>query len=263
MEYNLRAMMRCVVLAIAAVLGVMGCERSTARQRSGEALENAEASPEGASRPARPARAASRVRFRVECFDVYSGCPAVRGLPALSGDGARVAIADTGPEDGRDEFVLTVRILDATTSDELQAFAVMTQEDRVSGLNPDTEEMSPALRAAIESRLQAVQQVLGTGDFRPLIALGSVSADQPGESTRDFRAHFDGRDLTVLEGQEERWKKALEALPERDMGSLRCGPFPVAGATVWVNRSPGLVLALVHYTSTHLCDLPSRFFAWR
>jgi hypothetical protein len=211
-----------------------------------------------------PALAGTGQHFAIDCFDVYAECPPVRGLPALSADGAYVAIADTGPEDARDEFVLTLRVLAVAPAAEHRALPILTHEDRISGLDAQTDELSEALRQAVQARIAAADQLLADQGFAALPYLGTVHQARPGQETAGLRAAFDGRELTIHDHGQVRWRRAIGDSVSFVLGDdTRCGPFPVAEIAVWADRASGVALARVVYTTSDICQIEDRILVWR
>lgn len=253
--------MKAPLVALAFLLGFgsTGCEK--AAHRPDESLSNQKSVEPGAARPM-PVKPTGPSHFNIDCFDAYATCRAVRGLPAVSRDGTRIAIAETGEENARDEFVLTVVYLDSATGADVQRVPIMTLEDRVSGLDPDTEAMSPALRKTLEARVAAADASLHQAGFQALLALGVVDAERPGEPVAGLRASFDGTHLTVAEGDAVQWRESVHSSLER-AGEAGCSSGQIAEIAVWVRRSPSTLLARVGFTTAHMCDVSSRYQSWR
>lgn len=235
-----------------------GCEKPTGH-RADDSLSNLE-SDEGAARPVSPRSV--RTHFNIDCFDVYAECKAVKGLPAVSADGARIAVADTSDESARDEFVLTLLYLDSASGDVVERMPIMTLEDRASGLDPNTEAMSPTLRATLEARVVKADQELARGGFQPMLFLGVVDGERPGEPVSGLVATFTGKDVRVTEGATELWRRPVGPVLTA-AGSAGCVSDQIAELRVWVRRKPAALLARVSFTTAHMCDVSSQYQAWR
>lgn len=262
MSYNPRMGPRWY--AFIGLLALAGCGNPSvysSRDITAPPVEAASAPAAAAPAPA-PAKASSH--FAIECFDVYAECAPVRGLPALSADHARVALADSGPEDARDEFVLSVRVLDVTSGAELRDLPVLTHEDRVSGLDAETGELSEELRRTVQARIAAVEQMLAAGGFAALAYLGTVHQARAGEEAAGMRATFDGRELTIHDQGRARWRRAIGDSVSFVLDSgAHCGPFPVAEIAVWADRAAGVALARVSYTTSDICQIEDRYLVLR
>ena len=203
-----------------------------------------------------------------DCLETYSGCPPTEGLPALSADGKRVAVPDFGPDSPRDIRVLTVRILDVDSNDQVQALPVLTSADYGQGIDEMSGERTAAFEAELDTRIQAVDRVMAEGGYGSLTALGTVHEDRPGEEVGGLRAVFDGSMLTVVDARDGqvRWRRAIgpskvwKPTPELD---IVCGPFPVADVSVWVSRKPSVIVALVTYVGADLCATEYPYLVWR
>ena len=244
-------------LAVGPLIGLSACEKPT--QRTDDGL--AHSSDQGAARPM-PVALAVQPHFNIDCFDVYAACKAVRDLPAVSADGTRIAIAATRDENARDEFVLTVIYLDSQTGAERERIPIMTLEDRARGLDPDTEAMSPALRATLEARTKSVDEALARGGFKPMLFLGVVDEERPGKSVSGLQASFDGQRVQVREGEKEVWNQPVKSVLS-DAGEAGCSSEQIAELAVWVRSAPRALLARVSFTTAHMCDVSSQYQAWR
>ena len=252
----------CRYAALFGLVALAACGHTHAEPPRDTTLANVRRVDAPASSQPTPAPASHH--FAIECFDVYAECDPVRDLPALSADGARVAIADTGPEDARDEFVLSLRVLDVASGAELRSLPILTHEDRISGLDPDTGELSEALRQAVETRIDAADQLLAAEGFTALPYLGTVHQGEPGPRVADLYAVFDGRELTIHDQDRVRWRRAIgDSVSFVLRDDARCGPFPVAEIAVWADRTSGVALARVSYTSSDICEIEDRILVWR
>lgn len=236
----------------------VSCEKPQPQLPGDEGPDEPELSNQSAARPA----LAVRAHFAIDCFDVYAECKAVRHLPAVSADGTRIALADTRDEDARDEFVLTLVYLDSATGAELSRVPIMTLGDRARGLHPDTEAMSPALRATLEKRVAAADQELTRAGFQPLLFLGTVDEERPGKPVAGLRATFDGTHVVVDDGDKQLWRRAVRPVLT-DAGVAGCSSAQIAELGVWVRRAPRTLLARVSFTTAHMCDVSSQYQAWR
>lgn len=267
--------MKACVSIIGVLIAIASCEKTGTVQHPADSLANGDEQQQpGASRPAR----ALKPHFFVECFDVYAECRAARGLPAVSSDGSRVAIADTGAKNARDEFVISVRIAHVGTRQPDDVFPLMTYDDRATGLDQDTGEPTPALRRQIETRIDHVETLLARGDYRPLTYLGKVHEQRSSDVVGGMRATFDGRALTIASGDAVRWRREIEPWRGSDDAQVDapsqspsgdtsasvsdtrgCGSYPVAEIHVWVHHGSGIALARVSYTTLHGCDVAPRY----
>jgi hypothetical protein len=253
----------CLV-ALAMLAGMsMGCEKS------GGAPDSPTTAP-GAARPAPlPSKATNRSagpKFRLECFDAYAGCPAVVGIPAISSDGKRVAVPDYGPDTGRDELILTMRIMAIATGKVVSETPLLTYRDYDRGRDPDTDQWTEKFRAELGDRVRAFEQVLVQGDYQPLLPLGTVHEDSPGEDVAGLRARFDGQQLVIEDTatSEPLWQRPVTPSTPFDRGDGEiCGPFPVADVSVWVSRERGVAVARPTYIGSDLCPTEYPYLVWR
>lgn len=242
---------------------------SSAGPAASPAETGATAAASSAETGAAPAAGQGGSHVSVDCLvDAYAGCDATRGLPALSADGARVAVPDFGPDSPRDERILTVHILDIDRNAVVRSMFVLGYEDHAQGVDGMTGAVSPALRATLEQRIAAVDQVLNAGGFRPLLSLGRVHEARPGPEVAGMQATFDGTTLTVFDLREGRvrWRRDIGPSPvwKPDPGlDLVCGPFPVADIEVWASREPSVLLAHVTYIGADLCATEYPYMVWR
>ncbi|MEM9490700.1 MAG: hypothetical protein AAGC55_16250, partial [Myxococcota bacterium] len=159
----------------------MGCERQRPSATRANATAEQPGSDERAAEPeaARPGPSKSAgPRIDPRCFDVYAECPATVGLPAVSADGQRVAVPDFGPVSPRDEFVLTVRIVEVAGGAEVSQSPLLTQDDRARSADPMTGQLSAEMYQQVEARVATLEQTLKQGGFTPLVALGRVHQQQ-------------------------------------------------------------------------------------
>jgi hypothetical protein len=262
------------LLAFLAIALAVACQKQPVAVPLGSSATDAPgvpAAPAATSGAPGDARDAVRPGPRVvaACLvDSYAECEPLAGLPALSADGRRVAVPDSGPDSPRGERILTVRVLDVDRGTELRALPMLTYEDRDEGVDDMTGEVAPALMAELDRRIAALDRVLDEGGFRPLAALGTVHEDRPGQEVDGLRATFDGSELTVVDLREGRvrWRRAIGRSkvwkPDPNL-DLTCGPFPVADVTVWVSREPGVIVALVTYIGADVCATEYPFLVWR
>ncbi|WP_428265818.1 hypothetical protein [Haliangium sp.] len=215
-----------------------------------------ELAPDGSALPA--------PRIDRECLDPYAGCPAAVGLPALSADGARVAVPDRGPDSERDQRALTIRILAVAGGAELGHYDIIQVVD-YELLDPASGELTDALRARVDPRIEAVRRVLDEGGFRPLTALGTVHEQRAGAEVDGLRASFDGEALEVFDARlgQVRWHRALGPSAAEVEDGRDCGPFAVAEVQVWVSREAGVIVAQVVYLSDEMCAPEQPFLVWR
>lgn len=274
------------VASLAAVLAMstaiaacdkQGGPRSDPQPSAGRVVSSTPATP-----AARSTAAPDKDRPRVDpaCFDVYARCPAITGLPAISADGRRVAVPDLGPEDARDEFILTMRILDVDTGEELARTALLTHQDRQRWADTGTGELAEAFRPELDQRVQTFQDTLTSGDFGPLTSLGTVHEQRPSDPVAGMRATFDGVELTIADlGQDIAsgtasvaspgaspgtnasaiaWRRTISRTPPASVaGGQECGPIPVADIALWVSREHRVALARVaHMTPDHCSVAP-------
>lgn len=248
------------VLGLLVVALGMGCEKPGSRPDSPEPGA-ARPAPVTASTPARSK--ADGPTFRLDCFDVYAECPAVTGMPAISSDGKRVAVPDHGPDTGRDEFVLTVRVMEVDTGKEVFEAPLVTFRDH-DRRDPASDEWSEAFLAELKERVSAVERVLAQGDFAPMVALGTVHEDRPGEDVAGLRARFDGKQLVIEDGGKPRWQRAIApSTPFQRGDGETCGPFPVADVSAWVSREHGVAVARPTYIGSDLCETEYPYLIWR
>lgn len=191
----------------------------------------------------------------------------VAGLPAVSADGALVAVPDMERAGEREELPLTIRIFDAGTGKAVSELPVITYRDYDEGADPLTVELYPATRAAIEQRVLAVERELARGRYRPLTALGTVHEQRAGQDIDGLRARFDGRELVVEDTRagQARWRRPIgpESATPPVASDIACAPSPVADVTVWVDRASGVIVAQVAYMGSDACDSQATFLVWR
>lgn len=206
----------------------------------------------------------AEVGFRIDCFGAYTGCEPLVGLPAISGDGKRVAVPDLGPDTGRDEFILTMRVLDVDTGGVVKETPIVTYDD-YEGLDIDTQEMSPERRRVIGERIHAFERVLAEGEYRPLISVGSARTERP-VARNNLRAEFDGKELAITDTRtsEVLWRTAIGPSTPFTRGDGEvCGPFPVADIDVWVSLELRVAVARVGYVGSDLCATEYPYLVWR
>ncbi|MCG8421076.1 MAG: hypothetical protein MJE77_24405 [Proteobacteria bacterium] len=259
---------------IALWLVVPACEKQS-RTRVQSQGENHRAPPQARSDAAHPAVSSAAVpghgtkpgpRLDTGCLDPYAGCPAAIGLPAISADGQRVAVADFGPESARDEPVLTMRIVEIASGLAVQEHPILSDEDYKRAADPGTGEFSQSFLAELEKRARVFERVLIRGGYRPLTALGTIHDSKASDPTDGLRAAFDGEELSItdVESGAALWRRPVGSFqPYRSAAGVECGPFPVADITVWVGREPGVAVALVTYISSDLCAVDYPYLIWR
>jgi hypothetical protein len=248
-------------LAGVLVLSAASCastrERTASRAPAAADTRTTNASGPGAAGP----------RIRRECLEAYATCPMFEGLPALSADGALVAVPDTERAGEREEQVLTVHIFDVATGRAVSELPVITYRDYDEGADPMTAELHPATRAALEQRVLAVERELARGRYQPLTALGTVHEQRAGDDVDGLRARFDGVELTVSDTRtgQTRWRRALgPGAAEAPVASdAACDPAVVAEVSVWASRAAGVIVAHVAYMGAGACDSQAAFLVWR
>lgn len=267
MQLHVRPALRCAampLLVIVALGAAPGCEKAGSRPDSPRADTPSEP---GAARPVAttPARsAAAGPIFRLDCFDAYTECPAVTGMPAISSDGKRVIVPDYGPDTGRDEFVLTVRVVEVATGKVVFEAPLVTYRDHDSGRDPQSDEWTAAFRAELGDRVAAVERALAQGGFQSMVALGAVHQDRPGDEVAGLRARFDGKQLVIDDGGAPRWQRPIAPSTPFDRGDGEiCGPFPVADVSAWASREHGVAVARPTYIGSDLCATEYPYFIWR
>lgn len=212
----------------------------------------------GASRPdLPPVRKLTGPRLDTACFDTYAECEPVIDLPALSADGERIAVPDFGPEDPRDEFVLTMRIIALDGSAEPVEMPIVTVEDHRRSADSQTGEFSVAFAAELEKRAAAFEQVLTVGEYRPLTSLGRVHQQRNSDPVNGLRASFDGDNLVIADvasGKVEWQQRILASRAFRARAGHDCGVFPVADIALWISRAPRVAVARVAFTGSERCE---------
>jgi hypothetical protein len=241
----------------------MGCEKPGG-------VPDSPTSAPGAARPAplagKTGNRSAGPKFRLECFDAYAGCPAVVGIPAISAEGKRVAVPDYGPDTGRDELVLTMRIMDIDSGKVVTETPLLTYRDYDRGRDPDTEQWTETFRAELEERVRKFEQVLAQGGYEPLASLGTVHEDRPGEEVAGLRARFDGKQLVIEDRATSKpvWQRPVgPSTPFKRGDGEICGPFPVADVSVWVSRERGVAVARPTYIGSDLCPTEYPYLVWR
>lgn len=254
------------VLIVITLLVMIGCERRMAAPVASPPA--AEAEP-GAGRPR--SRAAGP-RIVTTCLDVYSECEGIIGLPALSGDGKRVALADLGPDSERDERALSIRIVEI---DQLgghrvvETLPVVTVEDYALAAEPTGGEIPEEARASVDRRARAAEGALQSGGYGPLLDLGTVHPDHPmGDDVDGLSAHFDGHTLRVLDRRSTRggprWQRTVGPSRQKEQGhGEACGSLPVAEIRVWASRQPSVVVAQVRYIGSDACSIDPEYLFLR
>ncbi|HWN69125.1 MAG TPA: hypothetical protein VNM90_15910 [Haliangium sp.] len=191
----------------------------------------------------------------------------VEGLPALSADGALVAVPDMERAGEREERVLTVRIFDAGNGKAVSELPVITYRDYDEGADPMTAELHDATKKAVEERVIAVERELTRGRYRPLTALGTVHEQRAGQEVDGLRASFDGTELVVIDTRtgQARWRRAIgpEAGDAPVASDIECEPSRVAEVSVWASREAGVIVAHVSYMGEDACGSPAVFLVWR
>jgi hypothetical protein len=191
----------------------------------------------------------------------------VEGLPAVSADGALVAVPDMERAGEREERALTVRIFDAGSGKAVSELPVITYRDYDEGADPMTAELHPAMRKAVEERVTAIERELARGRYRPLTALGTVHEQRAGQEVDGLRASFDGNELLIVDTRTDqaRWRRALgpESGDAPVASDIECEPSPVAEVGVWASREAGVIVAHVAYMGSDACDDQAAFLVWR
>ncbi|ACY17383.1 hypothetical protein [Haliangium ochraceum] len=231
---------------------------SSAPPASPASSDTSQTAPEASAGPA--------PRIERGCLEAYAPCPATTGLPALSADGAVVAVADFGPDSARDERVLTVRLFDAASGQAVSELPVITWADYDQGADPMTMEFHADTEAAIEERVLAVERELARGRYRPLLALGTVHEQSGPQAAGGMVASFDGAALEIAEADSGAalLRHPLAELPAWEPSpEIECGPFPVAEIEVWASRAPRVFVAHVIYMGGDMCTSPMPFLILR
>jgi len=169
------------------------------------------------------------------------------GFPAISADGALIAIKyspDYGPRDGSD---LIIRFIDTKTSN-------VVRDDMISGIDEKLDD--PKIGAQLFRRVAPVQRLLDARHFRTLIPLGSggetgIQADPAVQTgTKTYAEIVDGAVRIVDPATAtEIWRGGFSAArpgpaPREDSD---CGSWNLHSTTVWWDPRTKTVLALLHY----------------
>jgi hypothetical protein len=245
--------------ASAATRGVQTLElpAAVATSASGESAIEAEASPAPAPRDTQPACApgspgcaprAERPRVVLD----ESLTPTEAGLPAISADGAEIALAMSDPDPERASSSLAVRFVaaaDGATRRELTVLDVreaLALEDD----DPDT-----ATRARIERRVADLDAAFTSGGFTvlrgiPITRDGAEGAHGRGELAVSFDAAT--RTLTARGGDgRERLRATLAAQTRRCSG--REVEQAATPASAWADAARGVLVVRVTFTSAPRC----------
>jgi hypothetical protein len=255
---------RGVGLAAALLLAAASCSRSPTSTTPQPAHHEPAATSDSAVPGVVPHL---RPRVRRDCLEAYATCPMAEGLPAVSADGALVAVPDMERAGEREERPLTVRIFDAGSGKPVSELPVITYRDYDEGADPMTAELHASTRTAVEQRVAALERELARGRYRPLTSLGTVHEQRAGQDVDGLRASFDGNELLVVDARagQPRWRRAIgpEAGDAPVASDIECEPAPVAEVSVWASREAGVIVAHVAYMGSDACGSPAAFLVWR
>jgi len=221
------------------------------------------------SAPVRPRATAPRLdpACIVHVTPPDAACGWDDGFPAISGDGALIAVKRIPDEGGAMEQppALWIDLLDVGTSRVVRRLPIFSGDEYV----PDDDSRWPALRALIARRVATAQKVLDQSKFRTMVRLGSNLRTDSESPT--LRAEFERDAVRVIdsEGPSVVWQRRFSVeqpppAPEDDGGPSHCHLVNASEIVLAWDPPSRTMYAQVEYMSSPChCENPRVDYAER